>query len=71
MLHKLIRTRATKIQSQTMVTGTSNAGSPVTSPPLKLMETVRCVLDAMQAAIGGGHDGQLAPRNARLSLNMR
>lgn len=54
-----------------IVTGTSKAGSPVTSPPRKLTDTVRPVDDAMQLASGGGQLLQLAPRNERLSLNMR
>lgn len=70
MLHKRPGGGSTN-HSQTKVTGTSNAGSPVTSPPLKLTDTVRCVPDAMQAASGGGQDGQLALRNERVSLNNR
>ena len=70
MLHKPIEGRSTKIHSQRTVIGTLKMGSPVTSPPRKFTETVGWVLAAMHDARGGGHAGQLAPLNERLSLNV-
>ena len=64
MLHRSIAARGNEIaQSQVTVIGTSNAGSPVTSPPRILQTAVRPVLDEMHCASGAGHAAQLAPRN--------
>ena len=56
-------------QSHENVTGTSNSGSPVTSPPLKLTLAVLAVDDATHCASAGVQPVHVAPRKTLLSLN--
>lgn len=50
------------------MTGTSNSGSPVTSPLLKVTLAVLLVLEATHWASAGVHPVHVAPRKTLLSL---